>query len=173
MNADWGAFVEAAQLARREFGLLDDAEPASSTNDEAAQVRITERHGIATQRAGQDFFREAVLSAYDHKCCISGLVVESLLIASHIVPWSVDEKNRLNPRNGLLLSVLHDKAFDRGLITLDDDLVVRVAKTNLPRVDKFFSQTIAAYDGQAIAPPEKFSPTHEFLAYHRENVFLG
>lgn len=171
MNDDWQSFVAESSNARREFGLL--AEITETPEDESKSVRVTERQGVVTQRVGQDFFRKAILSAYNYRCCISGLAVEALLVASHIVPWSVDEKNRVNPRNGLLLSALHDKAFDRGLITLDDDLMVRVSRHHLPNDDAFFSQTIAAYDGHPVAPPEKLGPDPNFLAYHRKNVFQG
>jgi len=75
---------------------------------------------ITEQRMRQNFFRRAVLSSYLERCCMSGLSDSRLLVASHIVPWSKDKHNRLNPRNGLCLSALHDKAFDRGLIALDD-----------------------------------------------------
>ena len=173
MNADWGAFVAESSLARRSYALVDDSETDTLSADEAIEDRVTERQGVVTQRVGQDFFRKAVLSAYNYKCCISGLSVEELLAASHIKPWSTDEKNRLNPRNGLLLSVLHHEAFDLGLITLDDDLKVRVSQSHLPNDDRFFSQTIAAYDGHPIAAPEKFGPHPDFLAYHREYVFRG
>jgi len=51
-----------------------------------------------------------------------------LLIASHIVPWRHDEKNRLNPSNGLSLSMLHDKAFDIEIIAINDNMTARVSK---------------------------------------------
>ena len=70
----------------------------------------------------------AVMSAYNGRCCITGLSLSGLLVASHIIPWSHDRDNRVNPRNGLLLSALHDKAFDTGLITIKDfDMTVRVS----------------------------------------------
>lgn len=47
---------------------------------------------------------------------MSGLAEPRLLIASHIVPWSKDKTNRLNPSNGLCLSAIHDRAFDQGFI---------------------------------------------------------
>ena len=171
MNDDWGAFADEAFSARQEFGLADDSITRERTEKEEFGDLVTERRGVITQRVGQDFFRKAVLSAYNYRCCISGLGSEPLLVASHIVPWSVDEQNRVNPRNGLLLSALHDKAFDRGLITLDDDLVVRVSRKHVPRDDEFFSRAIAVFDGQSITPPEKLRPNPEFLAYHREHVF--
>jgi predicted restriction endonuclease len=123
-------------------------------------------------RIGQGFFRKAVLSAYGNKCCITGLSVPRLLVASHIVPWSVDKENRLNPRNGLSLSMLHDKAFDSGLITIDRNMLVCVSKREIiPENDTFFIAALQDYHGRPIFQPEKFHPHGEFLAYHRENIF--
>jgi len=53
--------------------------------------------------------------------------IPELLIASHIIPWARDDKNRMNPANGLCLNALHDKAFDKGLITITPDFVVRIS----------------------------------------------
>ena len=92
-------------------------------------------------------------------------------MASHIVPWSEDKTNRLNPRNGLSLSMLHDKAFDTGLITILEDMTVRVSQKQLSSGDSFYIAAILNYDGKSIALPEKFQPNLEFLAYHRENIF--
>ena len=94
-----------------------------------------------------------------------------LLIASHIVPWRYDKDNRVNPRNGLLLSALHDKAFDVGLITIEDNMTVRVSRKHTVRNDGFFSTSIDIYDGHPIYLPDKFPPNRAFLAYHREHVF--
>ena len=79
--------------------------------------------------------------------------------------------NRVNPRNGLLLSALHDKAFDAGIITLTDDLKVQVSNKQSAYSDEFFSSSIGIYDGKPIRAPEKFSPDTKFLAYHREHIF--
>jgi hypothetical protein len=46
--------------------------------------------------------------------------IRELLIASHILPWAKHPEYRLNLRNGLCLSRLHDAAFDAGLIAFDD-----------------------------------------------------
>lgn len=69
-------------------------------------------------RLDQYRFRKMILESYGNRCCISGIAHQKLIVASHIVPWAEDEKNRLNPRNGLCLSALHDRAFDQGLITV-------------------------------------------------------
>lgn len=171
MNSDWAAFVEESTVALRNYGLLEDTDTATAIESEDEEDRVTERQGIVTLRKGQDFFREALLSAYNYRCCVSGLAVGELLVASHIVPWRDDVKNRLNPRNGLLLSVLHDKAFDRGVITVDENLRVRVSNRFRSVADGFFASAIASYDRRSITLPEKLAPDPAFLAYHRENIF--
>lgn len=124
-------------------------------------------------RIGQSFFRKSVLSAYKYRCCITGLAIPKLLIASHIVPWRDDPANRLNPMNGLALSILHDKAFDLGMITINDDMTVRVSQKEFRVRNKFFVTALRNYDGMPIELPDKFQPHEDFLAYHREKIFTG
>ena len=93
---------------------------------------VTEARVSARVRRGQQFFRQTVLSSYGIRCCISGINVPRLLIASHIKPWRDFPSDRLDPRNGLCLSSLHDAAFDAGLITLDENFAV-VLSANLKR----------------------------------------
>lgn len=80
-----------------------------------------EKERFVKTRVNQSLFRNIVLATYNHECCITGLKKDEFLIASHIIPWSKDDKNRLNPMNGLCLNALHDKAFDSGLITIRPD----------------------------------------------------
>ncbi len=133
----------------------------------------TETQATVKVRRGQKFFRDAVLTAYDVRCCISGINVPRLLVASHIKPWSEFPHERLNPRNGLCLSSLHDDAFDSGLITLDEDLCLMLSN----RLQKFFpqpalEQNFVPYEGKPIRLPEKLAePDGEFLRYHRFVVF--
>lgn len=91
---------------------------------EIVQVGKT-RESLVKLRVNQSFFRKSVLAAYNNTCCVTGLQIPSLLVAGHIVPWSVDEKNRLNPRNGIAINALHDKAFENGLITITSDYKIR------------------------------------------------
>lgn len=63
-------------------------------------------------RVGQYFFRMTVLKLYNYRCCITGLMWSDLLIASYIKPWKVSDEPTEKTN-------LHDKAFDRGLITLN------------------------------------------------------
>lgn len=171
MHDDWGRFAVESHKAMREARAMMTTKGAAAEEDEQER-RGEDRSAQTTARIGQNFFRAAVLSAYDERCCITGLSVPSLLVASHIVPWKrCDSRDRVNPRNGLLLSSLHDKAFDAGLLAIDDALRVRVSPRIAVAADPFFSLAIKNYDGRPIALPEKFAPEEKFLAYHREHVF--
>lgn len=92
---------------------------------------------------------------------------EKLVIASHIVPWSTDTKNRLNPQNGLCLSALHDRAYDQGLITVLPDFTVRVSpQLRAKPSDSYISESLLRFDRQPIRSPERFGPTPTFLEWH-------
>lgn len=173
MNEDWESFAVESERALR--AALGEGEAVENSDEEDVEGFPEGRDRISTAKArvGHDFFRAAVRSAYDGRCCITGLSVRSLLVASHIVPWREDVSNRTNPKNGLLLSALHDRAFDRGLITLDGDLRVVVAESRALCDDAYFVESIGRFAGRRIRLPEKFAPGAEFLAYHRERVFRG
>lgn len=124
-------------------------------------------------RVKQSFFRKAVLSSYEQRCCMSGISHPRLLIASHIVPWAKDEHNRLNPANGLCLSALHDKAFDRGLITVTPDLIIRVSSALKESESSPLAQDyLLGLEGKLMTPPHKFAPSQEFLSYHYHEIFM-
>jgi putative restriction endonuclease len=131
----------------------------------------TTRESLVRIRVNQGFFRAAVLAAYDSTCCVTGLKVGELLCASHIVPWSVDKKNRTNPRNGLCLNALHDRAFDRGLFTVDLNYEIQISPRLASRVDSPIDSLIMKYAGKKISIPAHFEPAVAFLNYHRENIF--
>jgi hypothetical protein len=130
------------------------------------------RQVLTEQRIKQGFFRRAVLASYRGRCCMSGLSDARLLIASHIVPWSQDKINRLNPSNGLCLSALHDKAFDKGLITLSDDFKIIVSEELKRGKEAFIEAVILPLEGRLIDLPERFMPQPEFIVWHRNQLFL-
>ena len=134
------------------------------------------RERLVKKRIGQYFFRMSVLSAYRNRCCITGMQKSDLLIASHIKPWRVsDEKTeRTNPCNGLCLNSLHDKAFDKGLITLDKDYRLVISKEmNQVSMDTVTREWFYGYKGKKINLPEKFLPGKSFIEYHNDVIFLG
>ena len=122
----------------------------------------------AKARVNQGFFRELILDEYRTQCCISGLNVPEVLRASHIVGWAEDEANRLNPANGLCLSATYDAAFDRHLISFDDDCRLIFS----PVLAEFygnqaFQTQFKAFEGRPLAMPKRFRPDQAFLEKHR------
>lgn len=130
------------------------------------------RKGSAKIRINQSFFRQMVLSSYNYTCCVTGIQEPSLLIAGHIRPWSLDIQNRLNPRNGLSMNSLHDKAFEEGLITITPDYKIKLSPQifkqggNLGIINYFLK-----YENQEIILPNKFLPDPKFLEYHNKERF--
>ena len=129
-----------------------------------------EREATVRVRVNQSFFRRRILSAYGFRCCVTGLAVRELLVASHIVPWAQDAANRLNPRNGLCLNALHDRAFDRRLMWVDGKMRVRFA----PKLHESGEAAtpslkwLLGFEGEVLKLPDKFSPDAGFLSKHAE-----
>ena len=124
-------------------------------------------------RVHQGFFRSAVLSAYNKKCCVTGLDVPSLLIASHIKPWrdSDPQTERTNPCNGLSLNALHHEAFDDGIFTIDTDYRILVSKLAKERyTSEAFNDYFVKYEGKTITLPERFLPSKEMIEYHNSKL---
>jgi putative restriction endonuclease len=124
-------------------------------------------------RRVQAFFRAAVLASYEHRCALSDIAVPELLNARHIIPWKMDIGRRADPRNGIALNVLYDRAFDRGLITFDESLRVVVSsrlKCGDPPVLQ--REALVAVEGCPLRLPNRFAPDPAATAYHREHVFL-
>ncbi len=146
---------------------------AIKNSAEVAEERIgKEKLTVIKSRINQDFFRHSIMASYKTTCCITGINIPALLVASHIIPWSIDSQNRLNPTNGLCLNALHDKAFDRGLITIDENYKVVVSNLiKSMKHNKFSKNSLVEIEGTRILLPEKFLPKIEFLKYHQENIF--
>jgi len=85
--------------------------------------RITEAERLIVQRIGQDVFRDRLIDYWQGRCPLTGISDRALLRASHIIPWAdcQTDAERLDVHNGLLLSALWDAAFDRALVTFDDE----------------------------------------------------
>ncbi len=176
-NEDWESLaVESAihlnNLLKRVGVTVPKSQKDDGDIDEAIYVGETKAVQIQA-RIKQSFFRRAVLSSYKQRCCITNISETRLLVASHIVPWKSDVKNRLNPRNGLCLSAPHDKAFDRGLITLTDEFRVEVSPALYAfETEPLIRDTLLAIRGKPITLPEKFAPDMAFLRKHRETIFV-
>lgn len=166
-HGDWPGLVLAADQLR------NANEPAVKADDIAQTwpQGPSERQAVTTQRVHQTFFRQAIVSSYNATCCITGITVSECLIASHIVPWSVNERLRADPTNGLCLSATFDRLFDTGLMTVTNDLTVRFAGRLLRDTAPSIRKLILIYDGQSIQPPTRFLPSTDCLNWHHEHVF--
>lgn len=148
--------------------------PISEESQSFARAAITEGTRTITVRLAQGFFRRTVLAAYLGRCCVSGNPIQELLVASHILPWADHPEERINPCNGLCLSRLHDAAFNRGLITFDEQYRLVLSK----RIKEYMTSesirlNFAVYEGEPLALPEKFYPDTMFLSYHRAHIFCA
>jgi len=126
-----------------------------------------ERQAITTQRIGQGFFRRMILTSYKERCALTGIEDTRLLNASHIVPWKDDAQNRVNPTNGICLNALHDRAFDRHLITFDEDYRMKIA----PHVPSIARRELERVDSGRLEMPNRFLPNQVFLEVHRQEFF--
>lgn len=163
---DWNTLVLEAHRLRTGL-LVNTGEPEKLSIPTGKSERIV----LAKQRIHQQFFRETVLSSYEFGCCITGLPVTECLVASHIVPWSADERYRADPTNGLCLSATFDRLFDSGLITVSADMKVRLSRQLLGRKDAASTKLIVFHNNQPIILPRRFSPSRERLAWHEQNIF--
>jgi putative restriction endonuclease len=174
LQANWDTVALEAAAEYDRLAILHDVRPDDGSPDAlppSEELMILEegksRSAIVQVRVNQARFRRAVLSSYNATCCISGLQHEKLVIASHIVPWSEDTQNRLNPQNGLCLSALHDRAYDQGLITVMPDFTVRVStKVKASQDDSFIVDSLLRFDRKPIRFPERLGPSPTFLAWH-------
>ncbi|TDW49894.1 putative restriction endonuclease [Flavobacterium sp. 270] len=123
-------------------------------------------------RVNQCLFRKMVLINYSFKCAITGIDIPELLFASHIIPWSKNEKERLNLENGICLSALYDKAFDTGLIGINTNHEVIFSSLLQKKKDTdFFKLHFSPIENQKILKAQKHSPRKEFLEYHLDTIF--
>jgi len=129
------------------------------------------------RRKGQDYFRRMILTNYGGRCALTSMDIPQLLLASHIIPWAekAHKQERLNPCNGICLSALYDKAFDQGLITIspDDYCVVLSSALRENETKEYYDKHFDCIKGQKLTLPTEYLPSREFLAYHRDKVFVG
>jgi putative restriction endonuclease len=148
-----------------QLGNSNDFLDSAEYNDFAIENRRIE----ISQRVKQSTFRKRVLKNFQHRCCISGVEESDLLIGSHIIPWSHRIETRLDPANGVCLSVLCDAFFDKGYISFKNDLTVIVSET-IEQLSAATRESLELMNGARATPPSITPINSEFLAYHRENI---
>jgi len=125
-------------------------------------------------RVNQNVFRQMVIANYSCKCAITGIDIPDLLFASHIIPWAKNEQERLNPENGICLSSLYDKAFDKGLIGINERYeVIFSAALNKNKGKDYFVQYFTPIEKAKLQKPQKYLPSLQFLQWHLDCIFEG
>ena len=142
----------------------------------AADLEGKEKSVVIKQRVNQAVFRSMILHNYEERCAISGINIPELLVAGHIIPWADSTpQQKLCPENGICLSALYDKAFDKGLITIspDDYTICLSSALREFEPEDYFDNHFGSVNGKQIMMPIEHKPDRDFLAYHRDCVFMG
>ncbi len=124
---------------------------------------------IKTRGSAQKAFAGAVKANYEYRCAITGVMTNDFLVASHIVPWSEDQSIRLDPSNGICLSLLVDRAFEKGYLQIENDLTIRIDWDRVGN-DQALRSQLEAYNGQKLSAPTKGAPRPEHLQRRRALV---
>ena len=176
--ADWNdmAFESERLLAQARHITLEEVAGTAEADDTEPTPAGRVKEQLIKARVNQQFFRQAVLAAYDNTCCVTGLRQPDLLVAGHIKPWSVDAANRLNPRNGLALNSLHDRAFELGLFTVrPEDYVIEVSSAlrAVQAENPSMISLLLGCDAKPLRLParKRFLPDPAFLDWHRTTRF--
>ncbi|MFA6426242.1 MAG: HNH endonuclease [Phycisphaerae bacterium] len=123
-------------------------------------------------RLVQGFFRDSVLSSYKYTCSFCNLAMPEMLCASHIIPWAKNIEKRADPRNGICLCSFHDRAFDRGLVTVDENLQIVISNcVHKAKTSPLHDVGFIKLHGKKMLIPERFGPDVEALDYHRNKIF--
>lgn len=173
---DFNSFSQSKQIIPMEyldniFDLLQTTNSVSMDDDtiiiaeiDSAAINGVEKSALVKIRVNQGVFRDRLLKRYS-KCCLCGVHDEAFLIASHIKPWvESSAKEKLDVENGLLLCPNHDKLFDGGWISFDDDGCIMISN-EMDSTDKIFMNVTE--DIKLVFSERNM----QYLKYHRENVF--
>ena len=123
-------------------------------------------------RVNQHLFRQIIMANFNGECALSGIDIPELLVASHIIPWAENKKERLNPENGICLSSLYDKAFDQGLISFDANKKVIFSERLSSYMGKtYYDRFFQPIFHKALAETKKYDINPVFLEWHRDCIF--
>lgn len=166
-HSNWESLVFEADLIKSRIADDSDAIHTEIPIAPPHAVQLaTEALRTRRERIGQQFFREAVLSSFNSRCCITQLDLPECLIASHIIPWSVNAETRLDPSNGFCMSATIDRLFDRFLMTITVDFTIAFSEQVHQSKNSEVARLVSSYDGRTVTEPERFRPKLEYLDYH-------
>lgn len=165
-NGLLGEFVRSIPVRDFELKEVDDLREESwKLSETVKNLTGKDVEAVVQSRRNQGLFRKLLYDKYNGKCCLCGLEVGHLLVASHIKPWKdSDENEKVSVDNGLLLCPNHDKLFDTGDISFDENGRIMIA-SELSEED---CRLLNICKDMHITLSEK---TKLFMKYHRENVY--
>jgi putative restriction endonuclease len=158
-SIDVGSYYGIPILPKQGLGL--------SISDDISDYAIENRLLEIKARQKQSLFRKRVLENFQCQCCLSTVVEENLLIASHIIPWADRIETRLDPSNGLCLSYVYDKLFDEGYFSFDDKLKV-IVSDHSNTLSKEIQDVLITIENNKIREPNNYPISLEYIKYHRQ-----
>ncbi|MEG1567800.1 MAG: HNH endonuclease [Anaerovoracaceae bacterium] len=166
----WKLFVDFDAISERKNGpLVFTYGKKVAPEAFADKLKVNPNEQINYARCGQGKYRDALLEECPF-CPITMVNDERLLIASHIKPWAVsNDQEKIDPKNGYMLTPLYDKLFDRGFITFTVDKHMKLSNWLSPKNCQRLKLKDGAYCSHLPMDPKRM----EYLEYHRTSVFKG
>lgn len=154
--------------------IVNDTKEEYQTKMQSLEEVLTEEEIQEERFIRGGIFKKEIPRIYNHQCCISGMKIQTtinaqMVDACHIIPFSMSNDDTIT--NGICLSPNLHRAFDRGLITINDDYIVRIS----PLVNEFDSPYgITQFAGKRIDLPQevKLYPSIQNLSWHRKECFM-
>jgi putative restriction endonuclease len=171
-NKDELLFESERILANKEHKTIEDkfSDALEGTEHLKGEYRVRE----VKTRVNQNVFRQIVIANYSGKCAVSGIDIPDLLVASHIIPWSKNAEERLNPENGICLSPLYDRAYDKGYIAINERFEILLSSALKKKTHEgYHLKYFASLSGSKIMLPKKYYPKKDFLQFHLDKIFKG
>lgn len=166
----WKLFADFEAISDKRDALVFTYGKKTGQPDPKAVVKENTRQAeMRRARQGQGLYRDRLLSECPF-CPITMINDERLLIASHIKPWAVsNNKEKLDHKNGFILSPLYDRLFDRGFMTFTKERKIRLSNWLSPANKK----RLGIVDGQFVQMLPLDDERQTYLEFHRSTVFKG
>lgn len=146
------------EATKEDFALINSIQ-------EIPNLTQTQKNQIVAARIGQGFFRRTLLDECNY-CPITTIDDSRLLVASHIKPWrNSNNHERLNPKNGILLTPTFDKLFDKGYISFNSDKTLIISN----KISEENIQKLGLIQNMQI-PLLPINGREDFLEYHRNQI---
>lgn len=146
-----GAYLSQVSQELLNILLAESAPPSRAPYQTSDEVSVGERTSAAISRIGQRQFSDQVRSNFGSLCCFPGCNIseKEFLVGAHIARWSDKPELRGQISNGLCLCLMHDKAFELGLFTIDAELRIWVSPAKI-RNNNWAQAHLFAFHGQSI-----------------------